>query len=360
MTDRLSFSDGSRINTSLGYIGGHLSIGIAELSFSIDQDGVRSGGLSWTGWGVVSIDGNAESWGWNTPTPLFQLGQEFTSSGTYGTFSVGHPVAGLNFGVHENNPPPGIGPGSGRVFERVDANGDVIGFTFYHEERSAQHGWQYRIVTTDVYGNQIGLTRIEPMPVENQLNSAIRCFPADTPIAISLTETRPISDIRVGDTVLAFDPAKVVRLYRNMESWRLNVLASLFEVVRNIILRRKLRLRLISSAALFPFLYVNAAFAEIPVVDDSVNISCFFSVRCEVGSADCELMSGTRTYSFAYESSIDVPQGFSVFASTERSHGIVLTILNSGEARMLEFRTALSGATQSVGHVSFGRCEYAR
>ena len=57
------------------------------------------------------------------------------------------------------------------------------------------------------------------------------CFPASTPIAISLTETRPISDIRVGDTVLAFDPAadlgrgalvprKVVRLYRNTtEEW---------------------------------------------------------------------------------------------------------------------------------------------
>ena len=58
-----------------------------------------------------------------------------------------------------------------------------------------------------------------------------RCFPAHTPIAISLTETRPISDIRVGDTVLAFDPSadlgrgalvprKVVRLYRNTtEEW---------------------------------------------------------------------------------------------------------------------------------------------
>ena len=58
-----------------------------------------------------------------------------------------------------------------------------------------------------------------------------QCFPAHTPIAISPTETRPISDIRVGDTVLAFDPAadlgrgalvprKVVRLYRNTtEEW---------------------------------------------------------------------------------------------------------------------------------------------
>jgi hypothetical protein len=52
------------------------------------------------------------------------------------------------------------------------------------------------------------------------------CFPASTPIQISLTQTKPISDIRIGDTVLAFDPAadlgrgalvprRVVRLYRN-------------------------------------------------------------------------------------------------------------------------------------------------
>jgi hypothetical protein len=58
-----------------------------------------------------------------------------------------------------------------------------------------------------------------------------RCFPADTPIAVSLTESCPISDLRVGDTVLAFDPVadlgrgalvprKVVRLYRNTtEEW---------------------------------------------------------------------------------------------------------------------------------------------
>jgi len=53
-----------------------------------------------------------------------------------------------------------------------------------------------------------------------------KCFPASTPIAISATETRPIRDIRIGDTVLAFDPAaglgrgalvprRVVRTHRN-------------------------------------------------------------------------------------------------------------------------------------------------
>ena len=53
-----------------------------------------------------------------------------------------------------------------------------------------------------------------------------RCFPADTPIAISACEAKPICNIRVGDTVLAFDPAaglgrgalvprRVVRTHRN-------------------------------------------------------------------------------------------------------------------------------------------------
>jgi hypothetical protein len=53
-----------------------------------------------------------------------------------------------------------------------------------------------------------------------------KCFPAHTLITTSPTQTKPISDIRVGDTVLAFDPTadlgrgallprKVVRLYRN-------------------------------------------------------------------------------------------------------------------------------------------------
>lgn len=33
-----------------------------------------------------------------------------------------------------------------------------------------------------------------------------RCFPATTPIQTSLTSTTPISSLRIGDTVLAFDP----------------------------------------------------------------------------------------------------------------------------------------------------------
>jgi hypothetical protein len=53
-----------------------------------------------------------------------------------------------------------------------------------------------------------------------------RCFPASTPILTSLTSATPISDLRVGDVVLAFDPhtelgrgglvpRRVTKLYRN-------------------------------------------------------------------------------------------------------------------------------------------------
>jgi hypothetical protein len=52
------------------------------------------------------------------------------------------------------------------------------------------------------------------------------CFPANTPIQISPTSTKPISEIRVGDVVMAFDPVadggrgalvpkRVKRLFRN-------------------------------------------------------------------------------------------------------------------------------------------------
>ncbi|MES0884378.1 hypothetical protein [Roseibium sp. SCP14] len=55
---------------------------------------------------------------------------------------------------------------------------------------------------------------------------ANECFPADTPILVGTNQNRPISDLRVGDVVLAFDPSldgglgdlvprRITRLYRN-------------------------------------------------------------------------------------------------------------------------------------------------
>ena len=58
-----------------------------------------------------------------------------------------------------------------------------------------------------------------------------QCFPAQTPIAISATQTKPIADIRAGDVVMSYDskadlgrgalvPRRVVRLYRGTtEEW---------------------------------------------------------------------------------------------------------------------------------------------
>ena len=55
--------------------------------------------------------------------------------------------------------------------------------------------------------NRLAIPGYDNILVEADFLGDIRqCFPAATPIQISLTETRPIADIRVGDTVLAFDP----------------------------------------------------------------------------------------------------------------------------------------------------------
>jgi hypothetical protein len=124
---------------------------------------------------------------------------------------------------------------SEKVHPRFDHQGNVIGTVLEEHLPHSKHGWVYRYTNMDLDGKIVGTPSVYPMPVENQqfYSSGIspKCFSADTPIAISLTETRPISDIHVGDTVLAFDPAadlgrgalvprKVVRLYRNTtEEW---------------------------------------------------------------------------------------------------------------------------------------------
>jgi len=109
----------------------------------------------------------------------------------------------------------------------------VVGFVggvagaFYGEDwvQSNVNSWLTQRITGP-YEDPRSMSEIEGWGVEPP-----RCFPASTPITISLTETRPIADIRIGDTVLAFDPAadlgrgalvprKVVRLYRNTtEEW---------------------------------------------------------------------------------------------------------------------------------------------
>ena len=68
--------------------------------------------------------------------------------------------------------------------------------------------------------------RINPDWLAPDFQRPIQCFPSFTPIQISKTETKPISEIRVGDTVMSFDPAadggrgalvpkRVKRLFRN-------------------------------------------------------------------------------------------------------------------------------------------------
>jgi hypothetical protein len=80
------------------------------------------------------------------------------------------------------------------------------------------------------------------------IDVSVRCFPASTPIQTSLTTTTPISDLRVGDVVLAFDPCtdngrgdlvprRVTKLFRNVTTdwvrleWRDPVTGELQELV---------------------------------------------------------------------------------------------------------------------------------
>lgn len=99
------------------------------------------------------------------------------------------------------------------------------------------------ITTVNELGNIVEVSQVRTLVNDgyatlDQIRSAYegnglldQCFPGSTSIQISETETCPISSIRVGDTVMAFDPSqnmgrgalvprKVVRLYRGVtQEW---------------------------------------------------------------------------------------------------------------------------------------------
>ena len=72
----------------------------------------------------------------------------------------------------------------------------------------------YRDGTSNIFGPgkkfKFGLTDEQMNSVDTggivQFELQARCFAAHTPIQTSLTSTKPIADLRVGDAVLAFDP----------------------------------------------------------------------------------------------------------------------------------------------------------
>ena len=188
-----NWGDATPLNPSLGYVGGHLNFGNVELSFSIDQSGELSGGVSWN-FGAGIFVGSGESFGWSTPTPFVQLGQTYTPSGTHGTFAIGHPVAGFIFGVHESNPTTGMEAAEER-FANLDSEGAVTGYTLREHLPHPEHGWLYRITTLDLNLNPVGVPIVMPMPVQDQLlhSSGVisRCFPGATAIGISPNRNAP-------------------------------------------------------------------------------------------------------------------------------------------------------------------------
>jgi hypothetical protein len=86
----------------------------------------------------------------------------------------------------------------------------------------------YRSIGKSRYAK--GITNEQLNAVEDggliEFNAPVHCFPANTAIQTSLTSTKPISEIRVGDVVMSFDPKadggrgalvhkRVKRLFRN-------------------------------------------------------------------------------------------------------------------------------------------------
>ena len=70
----------------------------------------------------VASEGNV---GWSIPLGVATIGETYTPEGTYGTFSAGSPVAGIEAGFHEDNPEPGMAS-AGRNFELLDHNDNLV------------------------------------------------------------------------------------------------------------------------------------------------------------------------------------------------------------------------------------------
>lgn len=225
----LSYGDGSYTNPSRGEVG----FSFGPFSFGMDQTGVWSGGVDGS-LGPFSV--GLDSYGWSIPVGPATIGETWKEDGRYGSFTIGGKSFGLYFDVHQDNPTTNMEALGSRQYELKDDDGNLIGYERYQPVGNSTVGWSWQISRVDVYGKPLGPTKSVPMDAQTakQLASGFvddECFPAHTPITISLSETRPISDIRVGDTVLAFDPAadlgrgalvprKVVRLYRNStEEW---------------------------------------------------------------------------------------------------------------------------------------------
>ena len=215
-----------------GSIGGYLTVGTGTFGFGFDQNGRDVSGISW-GNKYVHIGSNpdVDGWGWSMPLGPASIGEDYTASGTFGTFSVGSPFLGLAFSVAKDNPTTNMEAHGNIRYEKFDKDGNLIGYTVFEAIGSSEMGRNWLISFVDLSGRDLAKPRIVPMDVQTSLVlgsgfAVSRCFPAHTRIQTSRTTSTAISALRVGDVVLAFDaradkgrgalvPRRVTRLYRN-------------------------------------------------------------------------------------------------------------------------------------------------
>lgn len=249
----LTYGDSHPINPSIGGIGisyGGLGGVPATVGYSWGYNGEQwQEGQSSLTWGnsVVGINSEANEWGWSVRLGPLSLGETYKPDGAYGTATIGLRGVGVTFEVHEDNPTTNMEAGA-RAFDLLDENGNVVGQERYVPVGSPSSGWAWHVSRVDTLGNPIAETRIIPMDPQTQKQLASgflndHCFLADTPIqmwpldpsikprpdgsydeafALSKVWEKPISEIKVGDIVVAYDdkgrlgPKRVLRTMTNV------------------------------------------------------------------------------------------------------------------------------------------------
>lgn len=221
------YSDGIKHNTTT------ISARIAYIDFSRTYDQI-SDESAWevgasTQFPLVNIDneGNVRV-GYNRGP--FEAGVVRFSDGTtgvYGNINIGNKFLGLSYGVTAGGEASGafgslstynhievFSDGSyakveyelasGNTTDNISVTGAKVRRTEYNVDGTIRKTYVGSVTSKLAQEMAAGLaTHI----YDESSYWGARCFPASAPIAVSATESRPISDIRVGDTVLAFDPS---------------------------------------------------------------------------------------------------------------------------------------------------------
>jgi len=152
--------------------------------------------------GGLSIDSEAEQFGWGTPT-MPSLGEVYKPDGTYGTFTLGYRGFGLTFEVHEDNPTTNSEANSDIGLVIRDENGVIIGSEDWELVGTDVAGYGYRISRRDLDGNLISdsefrkLTPIEAAQIRKQQASGYvnKNFMADPDFLPALANLDFLADL---------------------------------------------------------------------------------------------------------------------------------------------------------------------